>query len=390
MKILTLTSLLLLTAITSCATTKKEKDFNQPLPLGAPALLRVLDDAEWPDLADDWYNRDDLLLALDRSIEWTSTPYSEQFFPIEGISHAQALASLERFRELLLESPDAASFDRALHREFALYKSAGWDGRGGGVLFTAYFTPILDGQLEPGPGYKYPLYGLPDDLVKGEGGVILGQETPAGIVPYPERAVIEASGMLRGKGLELVWLTDPFDAFLAHVNGSAFIRLPDGEMARFGYAGNNGREYTSLRAELAKAGELPPEDSNLAAIRRWAKSHPDQVDDFLNRNERFVFFTPIDGNPKGSLNVEVSDERTLATDKTIFPRGALVFVDTHTPGATFREGQQFHRFMLDQDTGGAIRTAGRADIYLGVGERAESRAGRVKAEGQLYYLFLDR
>jgi membrane-bound lytic murein transglycosylase A len=44
--------------------------------------------------------------------------------------------------------------------------------------------------------------------------------------------------------------------------------------------------------------------------------------------------------------------------------------------------------MLDQDTGGAIRTAGRADIYLGVGPNAERLAGSTKVEGQLYYLFL--
>jgi membrane-bound lytic murein transglycosylase A len=44
--------------------------------------------------------------------------------------------------------------------------------------------------------------------------------------------------------------------------------------------------------------------------------------------------------------------------------------------------------MLDQDTGGAIRTAGRGDLYLGIGDEAESRAGTTRVEGQMYYLFL--
>ena len=48
----------------------------------------------------------------------------------------------------------------------------------------------------------------------------------------------------------------------------------------------------------------------------------------------------------------------------------------------------FSQFMLDQDTGGAIRAAGRADIYMGTGPQAEVLAGRQAAEGQLYYLFL--
>jgi membrane-bound lytic murein transglycosylase A len=256
------------------------------------------------------------------------------------------------------------------------------------VLFTGYCTPILEGSLARDAQHRFPLYALPDDLAKGENGEILGRATEAGLEPYPDRAAIEASGMLAGRGLELVWLKSPLEAFIAHVNGSAFIRLPDGSMARFGYAGTNGREYTSLGKELIEDGRVEAERLNLASIREWARAHPEEVDEYLARNERYVFFTPISGNPRGSLNVEVSAERSLATDKTLFPRGAVVFVETHTNGDGWTDGQEYHRFMLDQDTGGAIRTAGRADIYLGVGPAAEELAGAQRVEGQLYYLFL--
>lgn len=389
MKLLTSISLLCLLSLVSCVSAPPEKDFNRQLPFGAPALLPVLDESEWPDLREGFRHREELLGALERSIDWMTLPSSESFFPIEGVSHARAQASLERFRTLLLESPSAESFDAALHREFDLYMSAGWDGRGGGVLFTGYYTPILDGSLVETATHHYPLYGLPNDLVKGSGGAILGRSTDAGLEPYPTRATIEASGMLRGKGLELVWFANPLDAFIAHVNGSAIVRLTDGSEERFGYAGNNGREYTSLARELVAAGELTASDCNLPALRRWARENPDKVDRFLARNERYVFFTPIDGNPRGSLNVEVTEGRTLATDKTIFPRGGVVFVTTHPPGARYVDGLPLSRFLLDQDTGGAIRTAGRADVYFGIGEGAEELAGEMKAEGQLYYLFLD-
>lgn len=383
------TTLISLLAVAACAAPQKEKDFNSELPPGSPALLRVLNEDEWPDVRSGWRDREELMPALEASIRWTSKPYAEQFFPIEGISHAQALASLERFRALLEESASPADFELALKREFAAYKSAGWDGRGGGVLFTGYYTPILEGSLTSSPGFEHPLYALPQDLVKGDDGSILGQRTANGVSPYPTRRAIEASGSLSGQGLELVWFRTPLDAFIAHVNGSAFVRLPDGEMARFGYAGNNGAEYTSLAKQLVAAGEISADDSNLATIRAWARRHPERVEEFLELNDRYVFFTPITGNPRGSLNLEVTDGRTLATDKTLFPRGAVVFTDTHTPGAELREGPAFHQFMLDQDTGGAIRTAGRADIYLGVGDQAEGLAGQMKAEGQLYYFFLD-
>ena len=365
-----------------------EKDFNKPLPPGAPALLEVRDPAEWPDLAADWDRREDLLPALDRSIAWTGTKHAQQFFPIEGVTHARALESLERFRELLLDSRSPQQFEAALKAEFTLYKSAGWDGRGGGVLYTGYCTPILEGSLERDPRYRYPLYALPDDLKKGEQGEILGRVTPTGLEPYPSRAAIEASGLLANRNLELVWLASPLEAFIAHVNGSAFVRLADGSMARFGYAGTNGREYTSLGKALIEDGKIEAERMNLASIREWARANPGEVDEYLARNERYVFFTPITGNPRGSLNLEVTAERSLATDKTLFPRGAVVFVETHTNEAGWTDGKQYRQFMLDQDTGGAIRTAGRADIYLGVGDAAEELAGAQRVEGQLYYLFL--
>lgn len=381
-------STLLLAALAACASTPK-KDFSTPLAYGANALLPVGDLGEWPDLREGFLHREELLLSLDRSIDWTSSSYSEQFFPIEGVSHERALASLERFRDLLMTSASAGEFEAALQSEFTLYKSAGYDGQGGGVLFTGYYTPILDGRLAQGSGYTYPLYALPGDLEKGERGEILGQRTAAGLRPYPERAVIEASGLLSEQGLELIWFSSALDAFLAHVNGSAFVRLEDGSMERFGYAGNNGHEYTSLAKELVRAGELPKDHSGLSAIRAWARENPGKVEEFLYRNERYVFFAPIQGNPRGSLNLEVEAGRSLATDKSLFPRGAVVFVESHTPGATMTGGPKIRQFMLDQDTGGAIRTAGRADIYLGIGEEAEDAAGRMKAEGQLYYLFLD-
>jgi membrane-bound lytic murein transglycosylase A len=47
---------------------------------------------------------------------------------------------------------------------------------------------------------------------------------------------------------------------------------------------------------------------------------------------------------------------------------------------------RFSGFMLDQDTGGAIRASGRCDIYMGIGPDAEAMAGHETQRGQLYYL----
>jgi len=377
-------------ALAACASEEIKKDYGRPLPPGAPALIPLGPKEPRPDVRPEWSAKEKLLPPLDKSLEFLQKPSAPRYFPMAGISHQRTLDSVLRFRELLESSPDEEAFARSIEKEFQVYKSAGWDATGGGVLFTGYCTPILDGSLERTETFRYPLYALPPDLVKDKEGVVLGQQSASGLQPYPDRRTIESSGMLDGQGLELAWLKSPLDAFLAHVNGSAVIRLPDRTLHRLGYAGNNGHEYTSLRAELVKAKKLKATAANLATIRAWAAEHPDEVPEYLARNERYVFFTPIDGNPRGSLNVEVTAERTLATDKTLFPRGALVYVDTKLHYGGGRSPKSFHRFMFDQDTGGAIRTAGRGDIYLGIGPGAERLAGDTQEEGQLYYYFLKK
>ena len=379
----------LLFSITILFSACSSPDYGRALPPGAPALIALKPGEKRPDFSEAFTNKEELMPALDRSIEWHKKESSKAFFPMEGVSHERASASLVRFKELLAQSKDGADFVHRLAVEFTVYKSAGWNAKGGGVLFTAYCTPILAGSRKKDATYRYPLYALPPDLVKAKDGAILGRRTVSGgVEPYPTRREIEASAVLEGKNLELVYLKDPLDAFIAHVNGSAFIETPTGESLKFGYSGKNGREYSSLGKELIRTKELKAKDMSLQKIREWGSRNPDRLMDYLARNDSYVFFTEIDGNPRGSLNLEVCGDRTLATDKALFPRGGLVFVETKAKNRS-KPDQWFHQFMLDQDTGGAIRTAGRADIYLGVGPEAERRAGKTMAEGQLYYLFLN-
>jgi membrane-bound lytic murein transglycosylase A len=381
MKLRIAAALALVFAASAC---KTRPDYSRPLPPGAPALIELKAGERRPDIGDEFARRDEILPALERSIAWTRSKHAAQFFPKEGITLDRAIASLERFREVLQNAATAQEFEAVIDEEFTVFKSAGWDAKGGGVLYTAYCTPILKGSRTKGAEYGHPLYALPPDLVKAKDGTILGRQLADGsLEPYPTREAIEANHVLEGQSLELCWLADPLDAYIAHVNGSAIIELPDGAELRLGYAGKNGHDYTSLGAELVKDKRLKADEVSLQRIRTWGKQNPAELETYMARNASYVFFTPIDGNPRGCLNFEVTPRRSIATDKDLFPRAALCFIESKAD-----QKKRFASFALDQDRGGAIRTAGRADIYLGIGPEVEHEAGETRTEGQLYYFFL--
>ncbi|NJN14793.1 MAG: hypothetical protein HC813_04105 [Planctomycetes bacterium] len=248
--------------------------------------------------------------------------------------------------------------------------------------------PRLRGEPGGGGKFRYPLYRRPADLVSDPiTGEVKGRQTPDGqIRPWPARKEIERSGMFRGS--ELIWLADPLDAYIVHVNGSARIALKEGGIMHVGYAGKTDRPYKGLGTLLVERKHLKKEGLSLTAIRNFYVKNPEVVKELILENESYVFFTEYEGAewPAGSIGVPVTDLASLATDKKIFPRGGLVLFDTKYTA----KGQKADliRFALDQDTGGAIRAPGRADIYFGVGPSPELLAGAQYNEGRLFYFFL--
>src|SRR5690606_5215300 len=166
-------------------------------------------------------DRDAMVAALDRSIAWYGKPSSRQFFPIEGITHERARASTVAMREAVARG-DTSTLESTLREKFDLYTSVGWNGEGV-VLFTGYFSPVFNASLTRTPQYRYPLYTRPPDLASDPAtGAILGRRVGSGIAPYPVRREFERDPAALGlAGRELVYLQNPLDAFIVHVNGSA-------------------------------------------------------------------------------------------------------------------------------------------------------------------------
>lgn len=236
-------------------------------------------------------------------------------------------------------------------------------------LLTGYFEPELAGALERDYSYRYPLYRPPPDLPPGR--------------PWKTRAEIEA-GALAGRGLELVWLRDPVDAFFVHVQGSARIHLREGGNMRVGFAGRNGHVYRSVGREAARLGLMAPNRVSAGRIRDYVRRQPETGRRLLNHNPSYIFFREIapaaesDG-PVGAMGVPVTAMRSLAVDPEFIPLGAPVWVE-------MKESKRFPRLMVAQDVGSAIKGAQRGDIFFGTGGKAGKQAGRVRNAGRLVVL----
>jgi len=384
-------SVLLAILAVACRTAPEPKpDYARPLLPGQSALIRVGPGEVIPDPAVAYRARDEGLdSAIEMSIRWFEAPSSARFFPYESIvTHEQAAASLVAFRELLLTSGSPGAFRKNLWRKFEIYRSVGWDGAGT-VLYTGYYSPEFEASWTRTARFTHPLYRRPTDLVTDAvTGTPRGRKRPDGSTDrYPTRREIEERGLL--SGTELVWLEDELAAYIVHVNGSAKLHLTDGATIHVGYDGKTDREYVGLGASLVAEEMVPSDRIGLPAVREAWRREPARVRELMYRNESYVFFTEYDGAnwPSGSLGVRVTARSSLATDKRIYPLGGIVMVAT-TAVTLSERTEAFHRFMLDQDTGGAIRAPGRADIFMGTGSRAEVLAGGQYAEGTLFYFFL--
>ncbi|GAB4382791.1 MltA domain-containing protein [Albidovulum sp.] len=225
------------------------------------------------------------------------------------------------------------------------------------ALITGYCEPEYRGALRPDATHRHPLCAPPPGLAAGQ--------------RWHSRAEIRARGL--HAGLELVWLASALDAFLAQVQGSVRVRLPDGGVLRLGFAARNGRPYRSIGAELIRRGAVPAPRMSLAAIRDWCAAHPHEVEALLDHNPSYVFFRRLDlpatAGPVGALGIPLTAGRSLAADPAHVPPGAPVWV---------RDADGRRRLMIAQDRGSAIRGPARIDIFCGSGPAAEARAGAMR------------
>jgi membrane-bound lytic murein transglycosylase A len=309
-----------------------------------------------------------------------------------AIAASRALTALAR-EALSADVAEAAAARQFFERRFQPYRVRP-DGANQAGFLTGYYEPRLRGSLTSSPEFSAPVLARPDDLVTfalGEAppsfdaGLSGVQRLPGGALrPYPERAAIEAATVREGR--PILWLRDHVELFMAQVQGSARVELPDGRIVRLAYDGRNGQPYTSIGRLLIEAGEIAESDMSLERLKSWLRAHGqapgEPARNLMQRNRSYVFFKiettfdPADG-PTGGSGVALTPLRSIAVDRGVWAYGTPFWLDANLSWRA-PDSHPFRRLTIAQDTGSAILGAARADLFFGGGDEAGRRAGGIR------------
>ena len=376
-----------------------EKSLKQAEPFSDPATL-----ADLKGFTDD-LSRASLEKAITNQLQVMfeqkpSTPIRLGTFTL---TCGRLVETLEAFLEILQQDLPPEEFDKKISEEFVLYRVG--KGKNKKVLFTGYYRPVIEASRKRTPLYRYPIYQMPEQglqQVKYKSGIqLVGTNT--GIEKFREsytekkawrrftREEIDHKGALKGQGLEVAWLKDDLERFFLHIQGSGMLKFPDGTRQGVGYQGSNQHTYTGIGKLMIQDGAIEISQGSMQGIKEYFIDHPKDIAKYLYQNKRYIFFTLNDDEgPRGSGGGELVGGRSIATDKSIYPAGGLAFIKIRQPVLNEKNEivrwQPISRFVVDQDTGSAIRGAGRGDLYFGTGQVAGAKAGHYHERGEVYYL----
>ncbi len=400
---------------------------NTPCSLRVEDVLQIVSENRWPELEDD-LDLTSLGLALERNLGYLGKLSGEKTFNygLQVVRVDQLLAAQLELLEFLDRKPDLPELENFLKQKFKLLESVSqshlpWQKEENPVLFTGYYVPTLQGSRKADARYRYPLYQKPTDLVVVDLGKfdlrryvrklwpwleklpfgprldelyfpkLRGRLLKSGkIVPYHTRTELDYEGKLQGLTLELVWVDDEIDRFFLQIQGSGLVRLAQGGTMMVGYAATNGHPYRSIGGWLIRQGLMERAEVSMPSIRAWIRDHPERSKEILQVNPSYVFFRELP-TPEalGCYNVPITAGRSIATDRKVFPGGALALISTELPvfstDAEITGWRSFNRLVLNQDTGGAIKGPHRVDLYCGDDKPAELTAGVMKQPGRLFF-----
>ena len=289
------------------------------------------------------------------------------------------------YKQICKQAKGALSAKSFIQREFHPYKINTKSGEEDGLL-TGYYEPQLRGSLTKSKKYKYPIYTTPKDLIIVDLSSIYpslknyrlrGKIEGNKLIPYDTR---KESGSKHIQAEVICYTDSKIDLFFLEIQGSGRVKLKSGETIFVGYDNQNGHRYRAIGKYLVKIGALKLKDVSLQTIRAWLDKNPSRVDEVLNYNKSVVYFKQRENPASGSLGICLTPERSIAVDRRYIPLGSMLYLNADV------KDKNVSKIVLAQDTGGAIKGAIRADMFLGYGEDAMNTAGELKSPLKLWIL----
>ncbi|MCI4400110.1 MAG: MltA domain-containing protein [Campylobacteraceae bacterium] len=295
---------------------------------------------------------ENFLKAIDSSIQFYTSILGtdEQFtYGNEQYTPLQMLQSLIMFRKMVAKDRPYDEFLVELKEYFDVYSTR---ASSNGSKFTGYYTPEIQASQVKTKTFKYPLY-----------------LTKARLKSSKPDFYVQTRNDIRTMEME----------------GAAILALNDGQMLNLQYAGRKRAidELASQKAKIVK--KIVKKDGKKKAVLVKVRQAP---------KTKAVFYI-TDTKPLGSLSTELVPGYSAAMDMNVTPVGSLIYVKSKETSdySGFVDGNAkeekksgFESFMLVHDIGGAIKGAGRVDIYCGEGRSAQSCTYNVSSKGFVYLL----
>ncbi|MFT4758945.1 MAG: membrane-bound lytic murein transglycosylase A [Paraglaciecola sp.] len=278
-----------------------------------------------------------------------------------------SIEKLEETIQLLINHADNPALLKSL---LTAHQTWGKDKKGN-VKFTGYFTPIVRVKKQKDSLYQYPFYASPENW---EGSL-------------PTRKQIDSEGVLKGRGLEIAYASNPVDVYYMQLQGSGFIKFVEtGEKILLRYDGSNRKRYRSIETYLARRDDLKIRNLSNTGVKNFLLKNLDIRQDVLNHNPSYAFFRPSKSSVKGAGGVPLMASVSIAADPKYFPIGSVALASIPIYNKKGKIDYHEYRLLLAQDVGGAIRGAGHVDIYSGVGPKGKTLASQRHHYGQLWLL----
>ncbi len=402
MKYKTFFILIILIILAGCYQKPEKPIIEKPIIKKQLSLIK-LSPEEYPYFKDSMQYKD-IDKSIIKSLSYLKkiNPNKEFTFGEDTYTASYLIESLQTFNDFIATKPSEEQLNQFIKTKYKVYQAAGNDSEKN-LLITGYFEPLLKGSLKKTKDFTIPLYAIPQDLIfvnlgdfskKLKGKKISGRLVKNRLQPYHDRYDIEYGNAIFNKAKKLAWIENRIDRFFLEIQGSGKVILENGEIINIHYHATNGRKYNSIGTLLIQEDKIESKEMSMQAIYEYLQKNPEEIKRVLPYNKNFVFFKTEKEGPIGCISVALTPMRSIATDRKIFPQAALSFIQTYKPVTDNKnniiEWEEMNLFTQNQDTGGAIKGAGRADFFWGNGGYARVAAGYMKHKGKLFFLALKK